>query len=300
MPPHIDQNRSFQQRVNDFGPELGGLLSRVWSLRGSIDIANLDHGSRQIYRMYSGSSAKVPFSAPALLSFIAGLKALAGAHKIKCQELGVFLGDLGMAGIFIHRLDLWTDFFHVLATAKLGEHAQRRVYVHAANPAASLEIMAVIVGQFGSLGLREVKTCGPGSLRLDSIVAYLNDNASRDALVSLLLNTAKAKPALFNEALPALVKREGTGIGSADEPPRMKLFEDEKKAKHSFGSFYSALIWVALKNTPELGKPNADGRHMLDNVLYSLRLLRVDPRNPQSFPEAGALEQWYRASVRNP
>ena len=52
-------------------------------------------------------------------------------------------------------------------------------------------------------------------------------------------------------------------------------------------------IWA----TPNVKLPTADGRHMLDNMLYSLRLLQVDPRNPQRFPQASALEAWYRAHV---
>jgi len=157
--------------------------------------------------------------------------------------------------------------------------------------------MAVIVAQFSSLaGLWEVKTCGPGAQRLDTIVAYLYDDASRDALVSLLKVTAASKPANFSDPLPPLVKSEATGIGSADEPPAIEIFKGGGTV-HSYGSFFSTLIWVALKNTPQLGTPNADGRHMLDNLLYSLRVLRVDPRNPQRFPEASTLEQWYRAML---
>ena len=37
---------------------------------------------------------------------------------------------------------------------------------------------------------------------------------------------------------------------------------------------------------------------MLDNLLYSLRTLKVDPGNPQRFPEAALLEAWYQAAVR--
>ncbi len=111
-----------------------------------------------------------------------------------------------------------------------------------------------------------------------------------------LKGTAHDHESWFSNSLPPLIRREGRGIGSADEPPEIEIFTG-RGDRHSYGSFYSALIWVALKNTPNVGSRNADGRHMLDNLLFSLRVLRVDPRNPQHFPEASALEDWYRTSV---
>jgi len=45
-----------------------------------------------------------------------------------------------------------------------------------------------------------------------------------------------------------------------------------------------------LKTTPDVGKPTADGRHFLDNVLYIQRTLQVDPGTPQQFPARPQLE----------
>jgi hypothetical protein len=63
---------------------------------------------------------------------------------------------------------------------------------------------------------------------------------------------------------------------------------------HSVGTFYSALAWLALTNTPDLDNPAADGRPMLDNVLYSMRIMRVDPRHPDHIPDGALLEQWFQ------
>jgi hypothetical protein len=190
--------------------------------------------------------------------------------------------------------ELWTDFFHVFSSTR--ENVRTRAYVHATNWPAGLEIMKVIVGQYSSIaGIVEAKVCGPGSQRVDTIVAYFSDGASRDALIKVLAKTAANRPALFTDSLPPLVKREAPGIGSSDEPPEIEIRQG--LSRHSFGSFYSALIWVALKSTPQVATPAADGRHMLDNMLYSLRLLRVDPRNPTRFPDAAVLEQWYQAKI---
>lgn len=298
MPPHIDQNRSFDERLKDFGPELGNFLARVWKARATIDTSQFDVGVDQIYEMYSGSSADRRFKMSKLDKFLRQLRLVAGSHTVYCQSLQTSL-NLSSKFIKVHRWTLWVEFFHVLSSPQPAQSIRTRVYIHATNPLASLEILQRIVGQFGLVaGLWEVKTCGPGSRRLDTIVAYLYDTASRDALISVLLNLAKTKADLFTDPLPPLVKREGVGIGSADEPPAIEVYEGGGD-RHSFGSFFSTLAWVALKNTPELRTPKADGRHMLDNMLYSLRLLRVDPRNPQRFPQASALEQWYLTSVGN-
>jgi hypothetical protein len=92
-----------------------------------------------------------------------------------------------------------------------------------------------------------------------------------------------------------LVRREGKGVGSADEQPEIP-FVDADHQEGSFGSFYAALVWLALKTTPNLRSADAEPRHFLDNVLYSLRLLQIDPKRPSVFPAKEALEAWYRAN----
>lgn len=172
--------------------------------------------------MYSGSTSQAAFSLKTLTKFVAGLKKLAGTHEISPQSgvhHGSDLADFDEAAIGVYGADLWGDFFHVLASPRPAKDIRARVYVHASSPDASLEIMKVIVGQFGmNKGLWEVKTCGPGAIRLDTIVAYLYDAESAASLVQLLNATAEKKKAWFTDKLPPLVKREGPGIGSADEP----------------------------------------------------------------------------------
>jgi hypothetical protein len=46
--------------------------------------------------------------------------------------------------------------------------------------------------------------------------------------------------------------------------------------------------------TPNKEEP----RHFLDNVLYCLRLLQVDPAHPQDFPAKDAIETWYQNSLK--
>jgi hypothetical protein len=295
MTPPIDQNRSFRERLSDFGPELGIFLSNVWNARDIIDVSNYGTGGNQIYGMYSGTLPDRSYKEEKLKVFIDMLKNLAGTYGIRCQELGRTLGDLSDDEVSLHGPLLWKDFYHVQSTTRELTRVRTRVYVHGAHWLANIDIMKVLVAQFSSLpGLFEAKTCGPGARRLDTIVAYLYDYASRDALVKVLIKTAKANPGLFSDSLPPLIKREAAGIGSADEPPQVDIAKESEN--QSFGSLFSAVVWLALKNTPELDTPDADGRHMLDNVLHSLRILRVDPRNPQRFPDAALLEQWYQNS----
>jgi len=296
MPP-VDQTRTFEKRLSDFGAELGRFLDRVWRQRAGIDITSFARGTATIYGMYSGRAAQRAYAEAELKTFMDGLKGLAGRYAVCPQGCPVMSDKWSDALIKVYGHDLWCDFYHVLSTPNPAKAIRARVYVHAANPGASLEIMKVIVDQFGvNTGLWEAKTAGPGAVRLDTIVAYLYDDAARGDLVTQLKKTAASQASLFADSLPPLVKREGAGIGIADEPPEIEIFRGGG-TQHSFGSFFSTLTWVALKNTPNVRQNTADGRHMLDNVLYSLRVLRVDPRNPQRFPEASTLEQWYLTSV---
>ena len=290
MNSNINQNRTFQQRLTDFSPELGAFLDQVWTARATIDLTDYDVGSDAIYGMYSGTTPDRPYNATKLGVFVDQLKSVAGRYDILCQELNKTLNLMSDAEISAYGHDLWIEFFHIFSLSKASP-ARYRLYVHATNWPAGIEIMKVIIGQYTSLdSLAEAKIVGPGSLRLDTIVAYLCDEGDRAKLMEVLVKTAKARPDLFADALPPLVKREALGIGTTDEPPKVEI--KAGRLRHSFGSFYSNLIWVALKSTPQVKSTNADGRHMLDNVLYSLRLLNVDPRNPTRFPDALALGAW--------
>jgi hypothetical protein len=293
----LDQSRPFAQRLNDFGPELGAFLGRVWQGRALISLTDFDLGTNAIYGLYSGNTANRAYNSAELGRFIKSLRNLARNFTVHVQSFDRPLSDFSDAMVRVNGRDLWDDFFHVLASPSPSRQIRNRVYVHAANAPASLQLMTAIVGQFGNNnGLWEVKTAGPGATRLDTIVAYHYDANSRDALVQMLIQLSQSHAGLFVDMLPPLVKRAGPGIGTADEPPAIEIFRNGG-TRHSFGSFFSTLCWVALKNTPKVNTPAADGRHMLDNMLYSLRLLRVDPKNPQEFPEAGALEAWYQAQV---
>ena len=294
MPP-IDQFRPFQQRLNDFGPELGAFLGRVWQRRDNINLRNFDNGVDGIYDLYSGVDRARRYQRAQLVSFVRGLRRAAQQYPIYPQGFDDALSAFNDAAIRVYGRDLWTDFFHVLSSPRPARQIRSRVYVHSANATASIVLMQTIVGQFGrNMGLWEAKTAGPGSERLDTIVCYLYDKASGDALVQTLLTVANSQ---FADSLPPLVKRVGRGIGVADEPPAIEIYRSGG-TRHSFGSFFSSLCWIALKTTPKIGTRDADGRHMLDNMLFALRTLRVDPGNPQQFPDAGALEAWYQRGVR--
>jgi HopA1 effector protein family len=292
----INQNRTFHQRLSDFGPELSSFLEQVWNARRTIDVQNYKMGSDQIYSMYSGKAPDSSYDLARLMMFVAQLRKLAQPYSIKCQEYGKFLGGMPDCEISLAGRELWIDFFHVASLAKWRPE-RFRLYVHAANWAAGLEIMKIIVGQFRSpqgQGLTLAKICGPGARRLDTVVAYSTDEASRIALIEALLKSAVVHPGWFIDSLPPLTKRVATGIGTTDEPPSgIEIIKDHPRL--SYGSLYSGLIWVALKETPNVTTDQADGRHLLDNVLYTLRLLRIDPLDPTRFPEADMLEQWYQA-----
>ena len=222
MPP-IDQSRPSEQRLNDFGPELGPFLGRVWERRGQINLRDFDAGAGAIYDLYSGVHRARAYRMPELVSFVRGLRAAARHYPIHPQGFEPHaLSDFSDSAIQIYGQDLWTDFFHVLSSPDPARGIRSRVYVHASSAAASVELMRVIVGQFGTnAGLWEAKTAGPGSQRLDTIVCYLYDAASADALVGTLQGTARGR---VSDPLPPLVKRVAAGIGVADEPSAIEIY----------------------------------------------------------------------------
>ncbi|MBF0546559.1 MAG: hypothetical protein HQM08_19085 [Candidatus Riflebacteria bacterium] len=295
----IDQSAPFEKRLADFGPELGDFLGKVWNDRAKIDLKDFKTGTYTVYGYYSGTDKPdLPFDETVLNKFLDDLQKLAGKNSIFAQVLRMAVNKLNASQKAVQGNTLWHDFFHVLSSKDPSKKICNRIYVHTADPEATIEVMKIIVGQFGkNKGLWEVKTAGPGAVRKDTIVAYLYDDASAKSLADLLNKTATKKPKLFIDELPPLVRRDGPGIGSAGEPPAIELFKKEGN-RHSFGSFYSALIWIALRTTPNVSNSKADGRHFLDNMLYSLRLLGIDPVNPQEFPNAESLEKWYKSVKR--
>ncbi len=284
----INQNRSFNERLSDFGPELGPFLSSVWNDRANLNLQEANTGISQLYARYSGVENRVAYDDGEMDLFLKSLTHLAGTYKVSCQKARKYLTDIQDSDLPI----LWTDFFHVLAGGEKKTN-RFRVYAHASSWRASMEIMTAIVATYGKLGISEVKTCGPGSLRLDTIVAYLYDEDSQTKLVGIVSNL---DPSYFTDSLPALVKRVGAGIGTADNPAKIAVIK-ERGTRFSFGSFYCTLIWLALKTTPNVIQPNAEARHFLDNLLFSMRALKIEPSNPQSFPAAAELEAWYKKSV---
>jgi hypothetical protein len=105
----------------------------------------------------------------------------------------------------------------------------------------------------------------------------------------------KRNPGAFAAGVPALVKeeRDAPGVGASNEPPKFEIIR-EGGTSHSFGSFYCDLIFMAMRNTPNITAQNADGRHMLDNLLWSLRMLGIDPKDHLAFPDRRYLEAFQR------
>ncbi len=290
-----DASLTFEQRLADFGPELGPFLNTVWTNRGKVDLSVSGAGINTVYSLYAGPSvAAVPYDKNKMKAFADRLKAIAGGRQTWIQNVGYLktFGDLNAATIAVLGRVLWRTFFHVVSAGS----ANKRVYVHCSSTDAGLTLMATAVGWMSQLpGFRAIKIVGPGDgNRNDTIVAYLADTAAQTGLVQKFQNVSQSSSGLFAEGLPSLVKKVGRGIGTADEPPEIGVLTDQGK-RFSFGSLYATLIWLALKTAPAAPAGGApDGRHFLDNMLYILRTLQVDPQNPQSFPARSQLEAYQR------
>jgi hypothetical protein len=299
------ETRTFEQRLTDFDPDLREFLKQVWEKRSTVSLTDFKAGKKTIYELYSkGEDAEEtkPYDATKLKSWLDAFGTICGKYTCDVQGGVQGLFPLLTGTIETTGEDLWHAFFHVRAQPRAGKTAVARVYAHAATPDAGLEIMKAIIAEFKNLKtIYTAKTCGPGSVRKDTIVCYFGDTKGQQALVEVLKKLQETRKELFTDTLPQLVKREAPGIGTAGEPPAIEIESrtgPKKGARHSFGSFFAKLCWLALKETPNSEKDSKvapDGRHMLDNMLVSLRLLGVDPANPQAFPEKEKLEAWYQA-----
>jgi hypothetical protein len=164
--------------------------------------------------------------------------------------------------------------------------AEKRVYIHLAPPLAEsgIAVLKVLVPKLRTVpGFQKVKMFGPleGLGRNDSIVVYCSDRESQKEIA----NSARAlKPHLFQADLPRLVKPVCPGVGVADEPPGVPVFQGDDD-KQSFGKFLSKLIWLAW-NHNELGTDE----EFLRLMLIALRVARIDPMKPHKHSRRAEVE----------
>lgn len=300
--------KTFEQRLGDLSKELGEFVAKVWKNRGDVNLESFPVGRNTIYSYYVGAAKNRPITFEELLSFVNELKKIAGKHQTVAQdtpnpktEKTLYLSELDERLTWMLAQKLWTEFFHVVAK-NAEKPTLARVYVHATDGKAALEIMKVCVAHFAkNPNMWEVKIAAPGAVRLDTIVAYFYDDESAQLLVNVLKELRKTKAALFAKDLPPLVKEVEPGIGTAGEPPKVEIeiyTGTANGTRHSFGSFFSALCWLGLKTLPAPEKDKQpDGRHLIDSVLYSLRLLEIDPKKHDKFPAKEKLEAWYKQNA---
>jgi hypothetical protein len=228
--------------------------------------------------------------------FIEKLQRAAGPYEGMVQELEMPLGDVGEVQLAMHGNELWTEFFHIFNDTR-STVTTTRVYCNVPKTGHALQVMDLITDEFQEdREIIEAKVAGPGEIRDDRIVGYCASNRSAERLAGVLAECAKTNPGCFVDKLPPLVKRVSPGIGIADEPPGVEIHAGQG-ARHSFGTFYSTLCWIALKSTPNVREKNADGRHFLDELTFSMRMLQINPLMPYRFPAKPQLEQYYREVV---
>lgn len=154
--------------------------------------------------------------------------------------------------------------------------AQKRVYIHVAEPLAKcgIDVLKVLVPKLGRVaGFQKVKMFGPktGRGRNDSIVAYCVDSASQKEIAR---TAAALSRTLFQPDVPRWVKCVAPGIGVADEPPSVEVFPGDTN-QQSFGKFLSKLIWCAWEHN-ELGTDV----EFLRLVLIAFETAKMNPLKP--------------------
>lgn len=300
MPP-IDQDRPLAQRWNDFGPEFGAFLQQIWHRRSEIRLDDFDAGTSTLYKMYSGGDGERPFDSQELLRYrrrLREIRRLTPRREIKVRgpygDVDLSTADsLDLAAI---RRELWEPFYR-FPFSHGSEETALRIYVNFPRWEDGAEIMKLFCEESRARpGFNSAKIAGPGALRNDRIVAYFSQPGDREAVLQKLLEAAARQPFLFVDPVPALVRRVQRGIGIADQVPRLETVPGKRRTG-SYGKFYVCIIWLALKNVPAGSSGDDAARHMLDNLLHSMRLLRVDPARPQEIPARAELQKYYREVI---
>ena len=167
--------------------------------------------------------------------------------------------------------------------------ALKRVYVHLAHPISTtgIVVLEVLVPKLETLdGFQKVKMFGPvsGRNRNDSIVAYCSTAAAQTGVVDAVV--ALGNRCVQND-VPNFVRRVAPGVGVADEPPQIPVFEGEGK-RQSFGMFFSKLICAAWKTYKEKGKTSE--QEFLDLVQVALQTAKINPDTPHEHLDFKTLE----------
>ncbi len=285
--------RTFEDRLADFAPELAAFLRQAWTQRAAVVSGAVD-----LYDLYTGDASAKKIRLEELTEFVTRLSSIHPPASIfvqDCPQPSEFtaLNTLTAGEIKIHRHTLARRFYHCMGGRGSALH---RIYVHNHDLKTGLDILQEVVGHFARLpGICEAKIGGPAmSGRADTIVIYLSTLEASERLLAELLELQKRLPGAFSPGVPALVKEVAPGVGTTSEPPKIEILPGGG-SRHSFGSFYCDLIYAALKNTPDVSSAGCDGRHMLDNLLWSLRMLGVHPKDHLAFPQRTKLEAYQQA-----
>jgi hypothetical protein len=168
--------------------------------------------------------------------------------------------------------------------------ALKRVYVHLAHPISTtgVVVLKTLVPLLNKLdGFQKVKMFGPvqGRNRNDSIVAYCSTAQAQTGVAQAVVALGRG---CVQEDLPNFVHRLGPGVGIADEPPQVQVFEKDEK-RQSFGKFLSKLILEAWKSYNQKAKTSE--QDFLHLVEVALKTAKINPDAPHEHPDSKTLER---------
>jgi HopA1 effector protein family len=124
-----------------------------------------------------------------------------------------------------------------------------------------------------------------GKDRNDSIVAYCSTAAAQTEVANAVVALG---PLYFYNDVPNFVRKVGRGVGIADEPPQVAVFQGDEK-RQSFGKFLSKLICEAWKTYNQKGKTSEP--EFLNLVEVALRSAKISPDAPHEHPDCKVLER---------
>lgn len=246
------------------------VVDEVWRIRADLMLlalgtgrrkgeTHIEPGNRAIIRIYNKISGAVTGREPGdrdMLEFERTLRRkLIGNYGTPSFLLQSGDGvDLGKLNRFPAPKDWQGLFIHVIKK-KRPKVVRERIYLNLKESHRANAFGAIVKKIWHLSGVDSAKVAAPGAEKVDTVVIYCEDAATRDDVVKIVTKYQKRNQRFFASQLPSLVAQAGFGIGYGAEPPSItpirrnsRTFEGVNSGQ-SFSYYRATLIFIALERT---------------------------------------------------
>ena len=271
--------------IDQMSPRLRDFLHLVWDNR---NVPELD-----LYKLYVGGRPHDPSNdyaaacdRPAVILFLEALEHSSNqaSIEIRIQAWGSSITDINDARKHAsdQGTERWQDVGKSFYHFPKGGAANWRIYLNV--PVLHRGVVACFIAEkiVAVLnGVTNAKVLGPAGIGWDTIVIYLADEASVNDTLKIIAEYQQQNATHFNAptihlARPAEYEgKKLIGVATACEPAEHAKNLGLQK-KPSFGDFWELLLLPILNQTRYQSE-----EAFLKRVLQQMRILNMDPKNPE-------------------